>query len=131
MAKKEKTGDAARIVRNRYVKDDPQRKASVEAERVNAQVGRMIYDLRNNAGLTQKELAELVGTTQSVISRLEDADYQGHSLSMLNRIAEALNQKLTVVMTPKDSEASGMRQKKARGNTDDSPTLTGSTHAAE
>ena len=109
MANKEKTSDAARILRDRYVKDDPKRKASVEAERVNAQVARMIYDLRNDAGLTQKELAELVGTTQSVISRLEDADYQGHSLSMLNRIADALNQKLTVVMTPKDSEPAGMR----------------------
>ncbi len=99
---KEKTSDAVRILRNRYVKDDPQRTASVEAERVNAQVARMIHDLRNDAGLTQEELAELVGTTQSVISRLEDADYDGHSLSMLNRIAEALKQKMTVVMTPLD-----------------------------
>jgi len=104
MTKKEKTSDAVEILRNRYVKDDPQRKASVEAERVNAQVARMIYDLRNDAGLTQKGLAELVGTTQSVISRLEDADYEGHSLSMLNRIAEALRQKMTVAMTAKDPQ---------------------------
>ncbi|NQT11997.1 MAG: helix-turn-helix domain-containing protein [Planctomycetes bacterium] len=109
MTKKEQTSDAVQILRNRYVKDDPERKASVEAERVNAQVARMIYDLRNDAGLTQKELAELVGTTQSVISRLEDADYEGHSLSMLNRIAEALKQKMTVVMTAKDPEVGGMR----------------------
>ena len=101
MAKKEKTSDAVRILRDRYVKDDPQRIASVEVERVNAQVARMIYDLRSDAGLTQRELAELVGTTQSAISRLEDADYEGHSLSMLNRIAEALKQKMTIVMTPK------------------------------
>jgi ribosome-binding protein aMBF1 (putative translation factor) len=104
MTKKETTSDAVQILRNRYVKDDPQRKASVEAERVNAQVARMIHDLRKDAGLTQKELAELVGTTQSVISRLEDADYEGHSLSMLGRIAEALKQKMTVVMTAKDPE---------------------------
>ena len=102
MTRKEKTSDAVQILRNRYVKDDCQRKASVEAERVNVQVARMIYDHRNDAGLTQKELAQLVGTTQSAISRLEDADYEGHSLSMLNRIAEALKQKLSVVMTAKD-----------------------------
>ena len=42
---------------------------------------------RTEAGLSQKELAEMIGTTQSVISRLEDADYEGHSLSMLSRIA--------------------------------------------
>jgi transcriptional regulator with XRE-family HTH domain len=104
MTKKEKTSNAVQILRSRYVKDDPQRKTSVEAERVNAQVARMIYDLRNDAGLTQKELAELVGTTQSVISRLEDADYEGHSLSMLSRIAEALRQKMTVAMTAKDPQ---------------------------
>ena len=104
MTKKEKISDATKILRNRYVKDDPERRASVEAERVNAQVARMIHDLRKDAGLTQKELAELVGTTQSVISRLEDADYEGHSLSMLGRIAEALKQKMTVVMTAKDPE---------------------------
>ena len=104
MTKKETSGDAAQILHRRYVKDDPARKASVEAERVNTQVARMIYDLRNDAGITQKELAQAVGTTQSVISRLEDADYKGHSLSMLNRIAEALKQKMTVVMTAKDPE---------------------------
>ena len=109
MTKKEKTSNAVRILRDRYVKDDPQRKASVEAERVNAQVAGMIYDLRNDAGLTQSEVAQLVGTTQSVISRLEDADYEGHSLSMLNRIAEALKQKMTVVMTARDPEVGGVQ----------------------
>lgn len=104
MEKREKTSDAVKILRNRYVKDDAERKASVEAERVNAQVARMIYDLRVEADLTQAELAELVGTTQSVISRLEDSDYEGHSLSMLQRIASALNQKMTVVMTADDPE---------------------------
>jgi ribosome-binding protein aMBF1 (putative translation factor) len=107
MTKKEKTSNAVKILRDRYVKDDPERKASVEAERVNAQVARMIHDLRNDAGLTQKELAKLVGTTQSVISRLEDADYEGHSLSMLNRIAEALKQKMSVVMSAKEPQVDG------------------------
>jgi predicted transcriptional regulator len=58
---------------------------------VNAQVSMIIYDVREQAGLTQRQLADLVGTTQSVIARLEDADYDGHSLSMLARIASALN----------------------------------------
>ena len=60
--------------------------------------------MRIEAGLTQQQLAALVGTTQSVISRLEDADYDGHSLSILNRIAAALQKKLTVTMTAKDPE---------------------------
>jgi ribosome-binding protein aMBF1 (putative translation factor) len=95
------TTNAAAILRNRYVKNDPQREASVEAERMNAEVARLIYTMRTDAGLTQERLAELVGTTQSVISRLEDSDYDGHSLSMLSRIAEALQKKLTLAITDK------------------------------
>lgn len=109
MAKKG-TAQAGEILRNRYVKNDPERKASVEAERVNAEVARLIYTMRTDAGLTQGQLAELVGTTQSVISRLEDSDYDGHSLSMLNRIAGVLQKKLTVVMTTGDPEVSPLRQ---------------------
>lgn len=60
--------------------------------------------MRTEAGLTQSQLAELVGTTQSVISRLEDSDYDGHSLSMLHRIADALEKKLTLTVTAKDPE---------------------------
>ena len=100
MAKKEKTTSAVEILHRRYIKGAPQREASLQAERVNAEVAHLIHDLRKDADLSQKELAELVGTTQSVISRLEDADYDGHSLSMLHRVADALNHKLTLVMTP-------------------------------
>ena len=101
MNDRRKTSDAIGILHRRYVGDDAQRKASLERERVNAEVARTIYELREQAGLSQKELAERVDTTQSVISRLEDADYEGHSLSMLNRIAKVLNQEIQVVMRPK------------------------------
>jgi transcriptional regulator with XRE-family HTH domain len=92
------------------VKDDPERKASLEEERVNAEVARLIHDMRTGAGISQQKLAELIGTTQSVISRLEDADYEGRSLSMLERIAHALNQKLTVVMTAREPEGQEVRE---------------------
>lgn len=91
---------AGGILRRRYVGGDAERAASVERERVNAEVAQMIYDRRTAAGLTQKQLAERVGTRQSVISRLEDADYGGHSLSMLQRVAEALGQRIQVQMVP-------------------------------
>jgi transcriptional regulator with XRE-family HTH domain len=104
MNRKRETSNAVEILQRRYVKGDPERKAALEVERVNAEVARTIYDLRCDVGMSQKELADLIGTTQSVISRLEDADYEGHSLSMLNRIAKALNQRLAVVMTAKDPE---------------------------
>jgi DNA-binding XRE family transcriptional regulator len=46
--------------------------------------------LRKKAGLSQKELAQMVGTSQQQISRFESTSYEGHSLSMLRRVAEAL-----------------------------------------
>jgi ribosome-binding protein aMBF1 (putative translation factor) len=49
----------------------------------------LVREMREDAGLTQSELARKVGTTQSVIARLEDAEYTGHSLTMLERIARA------------------------------------------
>jgi transcriptional regulator with XRE-family HTH domain len=59
-------------------------------------VAQLIYAARTKAGLSQAQLAERIGTRQSVISRLEDADYDGHSLSMLQRIAAALGQCLEI-----------------------------------
>jgi len=47
----------------------------------------LVREMREDAGLTQAELAKKVGTTQSVIARLEDAEYTGHSFTMLERIA--------------------------------------------
>lgn len=46
--------------------------------------------------MTQKQLAQAAGTSQQVISQLEDADYQGHSLSMLRRIAAALDRRVEI-----------------------------------
>ncbi|MFI5458561.1 MAG: XRE family transcriptional regulator [Isosphaerales bacterium] len=81
---------------NRYIGKDKKKAEAFEAELANADVARKIYDLRTQAGLTQSELAKLVGTTASVISRLEDADYEGHSLAMLRRIAAALNKRVEI-----------------------------------
>jgi transcriptional regulator with XRE-family HTH domain len=74
--------------------------ALLEEERVNAEIARKIYELRTKAGLSQRALAKLVGTTASVICRLEDADYEGHSFSMLRRIATALNRRVEIRFVP-------------------------------
>lgn len=92
---RKKTKDALELIR-RDVGDDKSFRALVDAEKQNAQVARMIFEARTKAGLTQKRLAELAETTQPVIARLEDADYEGHSLSMLRRIAEALDRQIEV-----------------------------------
>jgi ribosome-binding protein aMBF1 (putative translation factor) len=94
-----KTNDALEIIRG-SIECDPELAEMVKESSVNAQVSLIIYDVRKQAGLTQKQLADLIGTTQSVIARLEDADYEGHSLSMLARIAAALDRKLKIEMLP-------------------------------
>jgi len=76
--------------------DRPGYAEAVAEERVKAQAAREIYDSRQAAGLSQKQLADLVGTHQSVIARLENADYDGHTLTMLNRIAAALGKRVEV-----------------------------------
>jgi len=88
--------DATGILRRRFYSGKPSRQAALENARASADVARKIYKLRRDAGLTQQELAELVGTSHSVISRLEDDDYEGHSLAMLRRIAAALDRKVEI-----------------------------------
>lgn len=94
-----KTSDAIKIL-NKKTRTDPEMEEMIAEASLNAEVAQLIYEARTKAGLTQKELAELVGTKQPVIARLEDADYEGHSLSMLHKIARALNQRVVIHLTP-------------------------------
>lgn len=93
MARKEKTTrtqDALELMDRRYgVSSDAD--ALHERFTAQAEVAETLFSARKAAGLTQAQLAELAGTTQQLISQLEDADYEGHSLSMLRRIAAAMD----------------------------------------
>lgn len=93
MSKTKNTKEPGKTL-DRITGRDPGLRAAIEAQRLNAKVAEVIFAARERAGLSQAELAKLVGTTQSVISRLEDADYEGRSLTMLNRIALALNHRV-------------------------------------
>lgn len=84
----------------KYIGNDPEQIASYEQELINIEVAKRLYDLRTKAGLSQRELAKKVGTTASVICRLEDADYEGHSLSLLKRIAAAMDKRLEIRFVP-------------------------------
>ena len=57
-----------------------------------------IAALREKAGLTQRDLARKLRTSQQQISRLESPSYEGHSLSSLRRVAKALNARVRVVL---------------------------------
>ena len=71
-------------------------------------VALQIAALRQRAGLSQKDLAMRLKTTQQQISRLESPGYEGHSLSMLRRVAEALHAHVRVTFEP-EKKGNGMR----------------------
>ena len=69
-------------------------------------VALQIAALRERAGLSQKELARKLRTSQQNISRLESPSYEGYSLTMLRRVAEALDATVYVTLAPKDETGS-------------------------
>ena len=101
---------AVQYAYDRYVGQAPERIRSFEDELLNAEIARQVYSLRTQAGLSQHALAKRVGTTASVICRtdylcrLGDTDYQGHSLSMLRRVATAVGKQLEVRFVEQERE---------------------------
>ena len=94
------TQDALAIIHKRFYEGRPDRLAGLEEAEATAAIARQIYRMREGAGLTQRQLAERVGTTASVICRLEDDDYEGHSLGMLRRIAAAVGKRVEIRILP-------------------------------
>jgi ribosome-binding protein aMBF1 (putative translation factor) len=97
-----RTSNAVEIL-DAMVGKDAELRRLVERETLSAHIARLIYQARTEAGLTQERLAKLVGTRQPVIARLENSEYRGHSLSMLSRIAKALNHELEIRLKPRRS----------------------------
>ena len=96
MKKKKTTTDALEIMDREFFHGKPKQIAELEGMWADDAVARKICDIRTKAALTQRKLASMIGTTASVICRLEDADYDGHSLAMLNRIAAALHRRVEI-----------------------------------
>ena len=69
-------------------------------------VALQIAALRERAGLSQRDLARKLKTSQQNISRLESPSYEGHSLTMLRRVAEVLGATVRVTLAPKEESES-------------------------
>ena len=100
MKTRKPTSDALDIIHREFFDGQPERIVELEQACCDGLVARKIYQLRTQSGLSQRALAKLVGTTASVICRLEDADYEGHSMAMLNRIAAALDRRVEIRFVP-------------------------------
>ena len=70
------------------------------AESLELEAGYQIARLRLLRGMTQAELADMVGTRQPSIARLENGSSMP-SLSFLERIAEALDAQVEIKIIPK------------------------------
>ncbi len=105
--KKKFQSEALQYTYEKFIGDDAELNASFEQERSHIEVAKRLYKLRTKAGLSQRELAKRVGTTASAICRLEDADYEGHSLAMLRRIAAALDKRVEIRFVPLKREDVG------------------------
>jgi ribosome-binding protein aMBF1 (putative translation factor) len=104
MSKKKQITDARGILDRRHppTKKDAELRAKFRGD---LEIAEMIYEARMNAGLSQRALAKLVGTTASVICQLEDANYEGHSMAMLRRVAQALHQRVEVRFVPEKNKS--------------------------
>jgi hypothetical protein len=81
--------DGIEIIKQRFgidPKTDPNVQSFAEA----FHIGLMVYDAPQRVGMTQKELAGAIGTTESIVAALEEADYEGDSITLLRRIAASL-----------------------------------------
>jgi transcriptional regulator with XRE-family HTH domain len=94
-----RTSNFADAIRRELAQDQALAQA-VEEAASEADIAAELFAMRAAAGLTQSQLAKLVGTQQSVIARLEDADYTAHSLTMLRKIAWALGRTVRVQFPP-------------------------------
>ena len=95
-SKRRPTTDAVEILHRRYFDGRTVRRAEPEEVHGNHDPARMVHILREKAGLTQAALAKRVDASASVIRRLEDADSEGFPLTMVRRIAAALNRRVEV-----------------------------------
>src|SRR5690606_21834628 len=91
----------ARLARN------PKLRQAVEDERLSMDIAGAILAAREEAGVTQAQLAERADMKQSAIARMESAEYEGHSISSLKRIAAALGKRVSVQFLPASSSSGG------------------------
>lgn len=73
--------------------------ATYAATKLALEVGEQVRDARESAGLTQRELASRMGTSQAAIARLE-AGGVGATLTTLQKVATALHLEVEVLLRP-------------------------------
>jgi predicted transcriptional regulator len=81
------------------LQDDPEFAKEYQRLELPSMLARQVIKMRVDKGITQAELAKLVGTQQSSISRLESMTSLP-SLSFLQRVAEVLDARIEIRLMP-------------------------------
>jgi DNA-binding XRE family transcriptional regulator len=71
-----------------------------EEEAQKLAIGEQLSRLRQQAGLTQAQVAKRIGTTASAISRYENAEYDRYELRTLQKIVSACGGRLDITLEP-------------------------------
>ena len=108
MARKSKS--ATQILLKRYYRGKLERIATLKRTRRELALGRKIRALREESGLSQARLAKALATQAPAISRIEDAEIDGHSLRILRKIADYFGQNLIVSFEPKRPRAAAVKR---------------------
>lgn len=109
---KKKITSASKILHRREYQGRADRIEELEQTRREMSLGRKIRRIREEAGLTQEELAQEIGTQASAISRIEDADYDAHTVTLLSKVANALDMRLIIDFEPKQPHSPEHRDTK-------------------
>jgi len=100
MEEKKLSSDAYQWAYDRHIKGDPEMEKYFEEMGVKADITRQLYNLRDQAGLSRAQLADLVGVEESTIEDIEEADYEGDFIAMASRMANALHRRVEVRFVP-------------------------------
>jgi len=103
------TTDAVTIIHRRFVEGKPELEEYLVEELERVLIGNQIYDLRTKAGMTQAALARKVGMKAADIDRLENADYEGHPLPTLRKIAAVFGMRIELNFVPSAKEQRKVR----------------------
>jgi DNA-binding XRE family transcriptional regulator len=98
MSKAKKTCDAVELM-DKWYGQIPGWDEMVAEEELKIQIGQALYDLRYSVGMSQAGLARLAGSSQAIISRVENADYDGNAIEILKRVCFALHTKISIQCT--------------------------------
>jgi DNA-binding XRE family transcriptional regulator len=94
------TADALALLHQTFYEGHPDRLAALEQTRLDDEMGRRMRTLREDAELTQAQLARRLGVTARFVDDLEEAAIETNYLLWLQRVAAAVSKRVQIRCVP-------------------------------